>query len=72
MTSFIAVPAEVVPLLYSGIESVRTWTAGKHQPTARPRRAESVKHSRVGGPSLRAVLCDPPANHHPHNGKNGG
>lgn len=53
-------------------EAVHAWTDGKHQPTYRPRRTESVKRSRVGGPSLRAVLCDPPANHHPHNGKNGG
>jgi len=53
-------------------EAARAWTAGEHQPTTRPRRMENVKRARAGGPSLRAVLCDSPANHSPHNGKSGG
>lgn len=53
-------------------EAVRAWTGRECQPTARLRRAEGVKHYRVVGPSLRAVLCDLPATDHPHNGKKGG
>jgi excisionase family DNA binding protein len=53
-------------------EAVRAWTDGERKPKARLRRTENVKRSRVEGPSLRAVLCDLPANDHPHNGKNGG
>jgi excisionase family DNA binding protein len=53
-------------------EAVRAWTDGERKPMARPRRTEGVKRSRVGGPSLRAVLCDLPATDHPHNGKNSG
>jgi excisionase family DNA binding protein len=47
-------------------ETVRAWVDGERLPTARPRRTESVKRSRASGPSLRAVLCDPPANRRPH------
>jgi excisionase family DNA binding protein len=53
------------------VEAVRAWTAGERQPTVRPRRTEGMKRSRVGGPSLRAVLCDLPVNDHLHNSKRG-
>jgi excisionase family DNA binding protein len=53
-------------------EAVRAWTDRECKPTARLRRAEGVKRSRVGGPSLRTVLCDLPSNDHPHTSKKGG
>jgi excisionase family DNA binding protein len=53
-------------------EAVRAWTNGEWGPTARPQRKGASKHSRCDGPSLRAVLCDPPDNRHLHNGKDGG
>jgi excisionase family DNA binding protein len=52
-------------------EAVRAWTDGERRPTARPRRTDGVKRSRVGGPSLRTVLCDLPADSHPQNSKEG-
>ena len=53
-------------------EAVRAWTNGEWGPTARPQRTGASKRPRCDGPSLRAVLCDPPDNRHPHNGKDGG
>lgn len=52
-------------------EAVRAWLSGERSKATRPRRTGSMRRARAGEPSLRAVLCNAPADTRIHKSRKG-